>query len=271
MKTKNRQMRTGKFIAQYPIKDLKQSLVNRDIVSNHSDLFAKKIEEYGWLSPIIIDDKGNIIEGHHRTLSAERMGLKVVPVYIVDWVNTEDLDEYQKYIISLNNSNRAWSALDYLKSFSRNKKSYLYVYNQLIASKNVLSVGNVLNIYFNSGANQTFKDGRSSIKHKEFSEYLYDNFLRLKSLYGGNKFQAFTINRACHFAHQKIKGDRKEMDFIFSQLEELAKTDNATLSSVEMIRPWLNRQLEIYRKKFKQYHSTKLLFPCDGIPVTVTK
>ena len=240
-------IKKGTFEANYPISKLKQSLVNRDIVENHSNNFSKKLNEYGWLSPVIIDDKGNIIEGHHRVLASEKLNLNSVPVYIVDWVNTKDLDEYQKYIISLNNSNRAWSALDYLKSFSRNKESYLYVYNQLIASKAVFSVGNVLNIYFNSGSNQTFKDGRSSIKNQEFSEYLYDNFLRLKSLFGGKKFQAFTINRVCHFAHQKIKGNKKEMEFIFAQLEELAKSDSATLSSVEMIRPWLNRQLKIYR------------------------
>lgn len=244
-----KKIKTGTFNANFPIENLKQSLVNRDIVSKHSDLFGKKISAYGWLSPIIIDEKGNIIEGHHRVISAERMNLKTVPAYIVDWVDTSNLDEYQKYIISLNNSNRKWVALDYLKSFSRNKTEYAYVYKQLLDSGGVFSVGNVLNIYFNSGTNQNFKDGKSSIKDLEFSEYLKENFLRLKGTYGGVKFQAFTINRVCSFVHQKIKGNTKEMDFMFKQMESLAKNDSPLLSSVEMIRPWLSEQLNIYRTK----------------------
>jgi hypothetical protein len=246
---KNQEIKVGKYNAFYPIENLKQSLVNRDIVKNHSDLFSKKISEYGWMSPIIIDDNGNIIEGHHRALSAEKLQLKTVPAYIVDWVDTNDLNEYQKCIINLNNSNRKWGAIDYLKSFSRNKEEYLFVFKKFNQASKIFSVGNVLNIYFNCGTNQTFKDGNSKIKDKEFSDYLFNNFLRLKSLYGGVKFQAFTINRVCSFVHQKIKGNKKEMEFLFKQLESLAKQNSPLLSSVEMIRPWLNEQLGIYRTK----------------------
>ncbi len=247
--TINNANKIGKFISDYPIINLKQSLINRDIVENHTNIFSKKIKEFGWLSPVIIDNKGNIIEGHHRAISAKKLNLKTIPVYAIDWVDTKDLDEYQKYIISLNNSNRKWSALDYLKSYSRNKQQYRFVYTKYNKVKNIMSVGNMLNIYFDSGANQNFKDGLSKIKNLKFSEYLFENFLRLKSKYGGVKFQAFTINRTCIFAHSKTKGNFKEMDFIFKQMEMLAKNNSATLSSVEMIRPWLNEQLEIYRTK----------------------
>jgi len=240
-------LKKGLFEANYPISKLTQSLVNRDIVVKHTEKFAKKLKEFGWLSPVIIDEKGNIIEGHHRVLAAEQLNLSSVPVYIVDWIDTSDLDMSQKYIISLNNSNRAWGALDYLKSFSRNKDAYNFVYGKYLKSKNVFSVGNVLNIYFNSGTNQCFKDGRSEIKNLDFSEYLNDNFLRLKSTYGGAKFQAFTINRVCTFVHQKVKNNKQEMNYLFLQLEELAKQDSPLLSSVEMIRPWLNTQLKTYR------------------------
>jgi hypothetical protein len=246
MKTK--QIKTGVFVGNYPVSKLKHSLVNRDIVSNHFQQFGKKIEQYGWLSPIIIDEKGNIIEGHHRAMAAEKLNLDIIPVYIVDWVNTSNLNEYQKYIISLNSSNRPWGAIDYLKSFSRNKVDYKYVNTKYNETKDVFSVGNVLNIYFDSGSNQRFKDGLSTIKNKDFSEFLFENFLRLKRTYGGVKFQAFTINRVCSFAHQKIKDNKKEMTFLFSQLEMLAETGSPLLSSVEMIRPWLNKQLKMQRE-----------------------
>jgi len=246
---KTTEIKRGQFNAYYPVSDLKHSLVNRDIVQNHSDIFKKKLQQYGWLSPIIIDTKGNIIEGHHRALATQNLGLETIPVYIIDWVNTSDLNEYQKYIISLNSSNRKWSSLDYLKSFSRNVNTYEYVYKKYEKTKDIFSVGNLLNIYFGYGSTQQFRDGKSIIKNKEFSEYLFENFYRLKRDYGSVKFQAFTINRVCSFVHPKLKGNKKEMNFIFKQLESLAKNDSPTLSSVEMIRPWLVDQVKIYRNK----------------------
>jgi len=243
------EIKVGRFNAEYPVNKLKHSTINRDIVENHYQGFKNKIEDFGWLSPITIDTKGNVIEGHHRAMSAELLKLKTLPAYIVDWVNTDDLDEYQKYIISLNNANRNWSAFDYLKSFSRNRTQYSFVFDKYNETKNVFSVGNILNIYFNCGTSKQFKQGTSFIKDKEFSNYIFENLLRLKSKYGGVKFQAFTINRLCSFTHQKIKGNKKEMDFIFKQLESLAKNDSPLLSSVEKIRPWLVDQLNICRNK----------------------
>ncbi len=241
-----KEIKKGTFNANFPIADLVQSSVNRDTVSKHSDNFAKKLKNYGWLSPVIIDEKGNIIEGHHRVLAAESLGVSSVPVYITEWVDTSNLDTYQKYIISLNNSNRAWSALDYLKSFSRNKKDYSFVYDKFIECKEVFSVGNVLNIYFNSGSSQAFKEGRSSIKNKEFSEYLFKELKRLRSNYGSKKFQAVTINRVTSFSHAKIKSTI-ELDYILSELEELAKQDSAYLSSVEHLNGWLRNRLTTYK------------------------
>ena len=239
-------IKKGTFQGNYPVTALKFSTVNRDIVKNHSKNFIKKISSYGWIVPIVIDDKGNIIEGHHRVQAAIDMGLKSVPAYIIDWVDTSNLKEYQEYIMNLNASNRSWYAIDYLKTTSINQPDYKYVYNKYIESKDILSVGNVLNIYFNSGCNQRFKDGKSRIKDIEFANYLFDRFFNLKATYGKVKFQAFTINRTTKFMYSQCK-TRSEVEYIFSQLEYLAKTNNATLSSVEMINPFLKEQLDLKR------------------------
>lgn len=244
-----KEIKTGTFNAKFPIENLKQSLVNRDIVSKHSDLFGKKISAYGWLSPIIIDEKGNIIEGHHRVISAERMNLKTVPAYIVDWVDTKNLDEYQKYIISLNNSNRKWGALDYLKSFSRNKKDYSFVFDKYIANKDMLSVGNVLNIYFGSGVSIQFKNGVSKLKNKDFSNFLLKNILSLKKDFGNKKIQAYTIRTIAVFSNAKLNQNKEEAQYIFNELRILAETDSPILSSIEHIAPFLNKTLTNYRTK----------------------
>lgn len=242
----NTNIKVGTFQASYPVSALKFSTVNRDIVKQHASNFIKKISAYGWIVPIIIDKYGNIIEGHHRVKAAIEMGLKCVPAYIIDWVDTSNLKEYQEYIMNLNASNRSWYAIDYLKTTAINQPDYETVYNKYMASKDILSVGNVLNMYFNSGASQRFKDGKSRIKDKEFADYLFDKFFKLKAQYGKIKFQAFTINRTTQFMYSKCK-TRSEVDYIFNQLEMLARTNNAILSSVEMIRPFLKEQLDLKR------------------------
>ena len=242
----NTNIKVGTFQGSYPVSALKFSTVNRDIVKNHASNFIKKISAYGWIVPIVIDKYGNIIEGHHRVKAAIKMGLKSVPAYIIDWVDTSNLKEYQEYIMNLNASNRTWYAIDYLKTTAINQPDYKTVYNKYMASKDILSVGNVLNMYFNSGASQRFKDGKSRIKDKDFAEYLFNNFYRLKAHYGKVKFQAFTINRTTQFMYSKCK-TRSEVDYIFKQLEMLARTNNAILSSVEMIKPFLKEQLDLKR------------------------
>lgn len=251
MKTiKKTEVKVGKFDLNYPTKQLKHSIVNRDFVQNHSDSFKSKVEEFGWLVPIVIDQYGNIIEGHHRVEMAIKIGMKTLPVYIVDWIDTSNKDEYLQYIISLNNANRKWSALDYLKSYgtSGTSKDYSFVYKKYLDTKDVFSVGNVLNIYFNTGCSISFKRGSSTIKNLAFSDYLFRKFYNMKKHYGGVKIQAFTINRVCAFAHQKIKGNLSEMKYIFDQLEQLAENDSPVLSSVEHIRPFVNKQLKMYRE-----------------------
>lgn len=242
------EIKVGKFDLNYPTKQLKHSTVNRDFVQNHSDSFKSKVEEFGWLVPIIIDQYGNIIEGHHRVEMAIKIGMNTLPVYIVDWIDTNNLDEYQQYIISLNNSNRAWTALDYLKTYARNRKDYSYVNKKFSETNDIFTVGNLLNIFFNSGCSTVFKKGNATIKNRAFSEYLFSKFYNMRKDYGNVKIQAFTVNRVCAFAHQKIKGNLGEMKYIFNQLEILAEDGSPILSSVEHITPWCNKQLTEYRE-----------------------
>ena len=242
----NTNIKVGTFQGSYPVSALKFSTVNRDIVSTHASKFIKKISTYGWIVPIVIDKYGNIIEGHHRVKAAIEMGLKSVPAYIIDWVDTSNLKEYQEYIMNLNASNRSWYAIDYLKTTSINQPDYKYVYDKLIESNKILTVGNVLNIYFNSGCSQMFKDGKSRIKDKEFADYLYETFKNLRANWGNKKIQSFTINRTVSFMYNQCKTLR-EIKYIFEQIEMLAESNSEVLSSVQYLRPYLVKQLRAKR------------------------
>src|ERR1700676_5155909 len=60
---------------------------------------AASIAEFGFNNPILVDTKAGIIAGHGRLLAARRLGLKEVPVIVLD-----HLSEAQKraYIIADN-------------------------------------------------------------------------------------------------------------------------------------------------------------------------
>jgi type III secretory pathway component EscV len=241
-------IKTGTFEKNYDIDKLNYATVNRKIVDLHRDSFKEKMIEFGFLVPIIVDHKANLIEGHHRVDCAKQMGIKNLPAYIVDWIDVTNKDNYQKFIMTINNNNRRWTALDYLESYAQTRKDYAYVYKKYLETKDVFSVGNVLNIYFNFGCTETFKKGNATIKMRLFSEYLFKRFYDLKKEYGSFKIQAFTINRVCSIAHSYCKGNTKEMNFIFNQLETWAEQDNPILSSVEWIRPEVKKQISFYRE-----------------------
>ena len=78
----------------------------------HSDAqvaqIAASIIEFGFTNPILIDGEKGIIAGHGRLMAAKKLGLKKVPVVILD-----HLSEMQKkaYIIADNKlaENASWN------------------------------------------------------------------------------------------------------------------------------------------------------------------
>jgi DNA modification methylase len=52
----------------------------------HSDeqisQLAASIKEWGWTTPVLVDEQGNIIAGHGRTLAAQRLQMTEVPVMV---------------------------------------------------------------------------------------------------------------------------------------------------------------------------------------------
>ena len=52
----------------------------------HSDeqvgQIAASIKEWGWTTPVLVDETGGIIAGHGRTLAAQKLGMTEVPVMV---------------------------------------------------------------------------------------------------------------------------------------------------------------------------------------------
>ena len=124
------EIKRGEYNAYYPISKLKMAKVNRDTVTKHAENFKDKLNDYGWMMPIVVSSKGDVIEGHHRIKSAQLLNQKTIPAYIIEWVNTNIEKEHLKAIISLNNGNKAWSKADDLKAVAKDNKDYNIGYDE---------------------------------------------------------------------------------------------------------------------------------------------
>lgn len=50
--------------------------------SDQIDQLAASMREWGWTTPILVDETGGIIAGHGRVLAAQRLGMQEVPVIV---------------------------------------------------------------------------------------------------------------------------------------------------------------------------------------------
>ena len=45
---------------------------------------AASITEWGWTTPILVDEQNNVIAGHGRLLAARKLGMQDVPVVVAE-------------------------------------------------------------------------------------------------------------------------------------------------------------------------------------------
>lgn len=242
------EIKRGYYNAYYPISELKMATVNRDTVIKHAENFKSKLNEYGWMMPIIASSNGDVIEGHHRIHSAKLLNQKTIPAYIVDWVNTNKEAEHLKAIISLNNGNKAWSTADYLKAFAKDNEDYKTVYNSHLKNINNISVGNVVNCFFGKTKGAGFKRGRSKIIDLKFSLYLLEKISFLVEKHGKRKIQAYCVREMINIGFVAAKRNIETMDFLFNKYDKMANENNGVLTSINEFKPTMEIFLNLSHK-----------------------
>jgi len=242
------EIKRGEYIAYYPISKLKMATVNRDTVTKHAYNFKEKLNDYGWMMPIIASANGDVIEGHHRIHSAKLLKQKTIPAYIVDWVNTNKEADHLKAIISLNNGNKAWTTADYLKSFARDNENYKVVYEAHLKNINNISVGNVVNCFFGKTKGAGFKRGTSKIIDLKFSLYLLEKISFLVAKHGKRKIQAYCVREMINIGFVAAKRNIKTMDFLFNEYDKMAIENNGVLTSITSFKPTMELFLKLSPK-----------------------
>ena len=61
---------------------------------NQINKLRSSIREFGFINPVIIDDKFNVIAGHGRIIAAKEEGIKEVPCVFVDYLNEAQKKAY---------------------------------------------------------------------------------------------------------------------------------------------------------------------------------
>jgi hypothetical protein len=243
---KTTEIKRGKFNAYYLISDLKVANVNRDLFTKHSESFKSKLNEFGWMMPIVISDKGDVIEGHHRLEAAILLDQETIPVYIVDWIDTTDTSEHLDCIINLNNGNRPWLKVDYLKAFAKENKEYKIVYDAYLNNVNNVSVGNVINCFFGKSVHNKFKKGSCKILDLEFSLMLLNKISELVCKYGSRKIQAYSVRELINISFLKANRDLKTVEHLFRYYDEMARINHPALNSMTEFKPQMEKELSYY-------------------------
>ena len=236
MKTINlntRTLNTGTYNSKYKISNLKLAKVNREISQKHVENFQTKLSEKGWMLPIICSSRGDVLEGHHKILAAIKLKQKTVPAYIVNWVDTKDSYKHLNSIVTLNSGNLNWKIEDYLEKFAMFNPDYTYVYSVLQQNKGLISVNNVVKLYFkcNTYADRiNFREGKLNILDKSFSNWLLDEIIKLSQEFGNSIIRAYQIRSLITFS-SKLDKDKKAISYLLNQIKKMAEVNHIALSS----------------------------------------
>jgi hypothetical protein len=159
-----------------PIENIKLVKGNRKVDEKHKENFKKRIVKRGFADTIKVAKRGNeyfAVEGQHRLRALVELGLSKVPCSIIDWVDVDDFDDVQSFIISLNDNNKRWILPDYVKSYA-DKGILEYVYLKKQMSKyDSLSPGLVATIYDGiKRSHDPLKSGKLRFINKEASDQI---------------------------------------------------------------------------------------------------
>jgi hypothetical protein len=248
------ELQRGQFNPYYEINKLKMAKVNRDMMPIHSENFKSKLNEYGWLMPVVISNTGDVIEGHHRIVSAKLLKQKTIPAYIINWVDTEIQKEHLDCIISLNNGNKAWTMLDYLKAFSDYNEDYKTVYEIYLANSNNITIGNVINLYFKPRSpqnNEKFKRGKEKIQDIDFSNYLLNEISTLVQFYSKSKIVTYCVREFISLCFSKAKKNKKAIQYLIKEYEKMIKANHPAITSIKEFKPTMELYLNTYNLNHK--------------------
>lgn len=177
---------------------------NRSLVKAHINKIMRAIEtdtETIKFNPILVNDKMQIIDGQHRFEAIKKLQL---PVYYIVAGN-RNLEDVQK----LNSGRKAWTPMDYAKSFvahgNDNYAKYIHLRETYNINHDVLLV--YLSTHDDINTSVMFKDGKLKVSDIGYSDNLCQYLSRFKPLYRNWHKRPFALAIKNLYDDPKIDND----------------------------------------------------------------
>jgi hypothetical protein len=229
---------------------------NRDVAENHKEKMKSLIEDYGFADTIKVMKQGRryyALEGQHRLRALTELGAKSVPCSVIDWLDAEDFDEVQNFIISMNAHNKQWNLYDYVKSYSdKGMEEYKHLRHQMITYSKTISNGVVATIYDGAlrGHNQ-LKQGNLKFINREFSDHLVENISKMVSQWGKTNLPAQVLRKSCYLILSKEEPYAYLRAFKLAVSNHLSSSKEPIPDGDESVAFWFNNTVEETYKLLK--------------------
>ena len=144
---------------------------NREIIQGKVKKLAESIEEIGYIqaNPIIVDKKLRIIDGQHRFLACQELGLPIH--YEISEV------DHERAMILLNTTQNSWRMSDYVRLWTKRGVECYMVLSQF-ESKYRLGISNSMKVVFdNYASGGAVKEGKQFVISKnkdDIAEFIYE-------------------------------------------------------------------------------------------------
>ena len=174
---------------------------NREINNSHKEKMKSLIQDYGFADTIKVIKNGRryyALEGQHRLQALTELGADKVPCSVVDWLDSEDFEDVQRFIIDLNAHNKVWSLYDYVKSFADNGiKEYQHLRKKMIDYQKIVSNGVVATIYDGvERGHRQLKEGNLRFVNQQLSDHIVEEFSNMIAKWGKKNLPAQSLRKA---------------------------------------------------------------------------
>ena len=108
--------------------ELDWSVTNRELIQSHAESLGESFNKHGLIRPFIVfpkNDEGKykLADAHHlyKGMDSSIRPDENVPIFILHWVDPNDEEQTQFYIMLINQFQKTWKTYDFVKSYSKTK------------------------------------------------------------------------------------------------------------------------------------------------------
>ena len=229
---------------------------NREVDNRHVQRMVSLISENGFADTVKVVEQNNkyyAVEGQHRVEALRYLEVNSVLCSVIDWMDNEEFDDIQSFIISLNSNNKVWTLYDYTKSWSdKGLPQYKKLRSQMISYSKTLSNGVVATMYDGvSRSHNQLKTGNLRLINEEFSDHMIEQFSLLVSKWGKRKFPAAVLRHAVYIILREKDPYGMLNAFKIAAVSHLSTSQDPLPDGDETFKYWFENTVQTYYKSLK--------------------